>query len=102
MNKAPYVNVEENEYPVAHKMVDVTGRGPSHYESINDYSFKNDDLSNFLKQWNFTEVYSTYYSTPKKRSQHKYFSKTVIDETKQQSMIILKVSPYVFKKIGWW
>ena len=100
MNKTPYVNVEDNEYPVAHKIVEVTGRGPSHYESINDYSFKNDDLSNFLKQWSFTEVYSTYYSTPKKRSQHKYFSKTVIDETKQQSMIILKVSPYVFKKMG--
>lgn len=100
MNKAPYTNVENEQYPVAHKIVEVTGRGPSHYESIDDYSFKNDDLSNFLKQWNFTEVHSTYYSTPKKRSQHKYFSKTVIDETKQQSMIILKVSPYVFKKIG--
>ena len=41
MNRAPYVNVEDNEYPVAHKMLEVTGKGPSHYESINDYSFKN-------------------------------------------------------------
>jgi len=100
MNRFPYTSVEDNEYPIAYKMIEITGRGPSHYENISDYAFKNDDLSTFLNQWNFIEVHSTYYSTPKKRSQHKYFSKTVIDETKQQSMIVLKVSPYAFKKIG--
>ena len=91
MNKTPYVNVEDNEYPVAHKIVEVTGKWPSHYESISDYAFKNDDLSDFLKRWNFNELYSTYFSTPKKRSQHKYFGKTVINENEETLMIILKV-----------
>jgi hypothetical protein len=100
MNRVPYNDVEDHEYPLAHKMFEVTGKGPSHYENISDYAFKNDDLSNFLKQWNFTELYSIYYSTPKKRSQHKHFGKTVIDENKQTLMIILKISPYMFKKIG--
>ena len=100
MNRVPYTNVEEHEYPVAHKIFEVTGKGISHYESINDYAFKNDDLSNFLKQWNFTEFHSTYYSTPKKRSQHKYFGKTAINEKKETLMIVLKISPFMFKKIN--
>jgi hypothetical protein len=100
MNKVPYINVEDNEYPVAHKIFEATDRWVSHYESINDYSFKNDDLSKFLSKWNFTELYSTYYSTPKKRSQHKYFGKTVINEKGQPAMIALKISPYAFRKIN--
>lgn len=100
MNRVPYTNVEDHEYPVAHKIFEVTGKEITHYESISDYSFKNDDLSNFLKQWSFTELHSVYYSTPKKRSQHKYFGKTVINENKETLMMVLKISPYVFKKMG--
>ena len=62
MNKGPYVNVEDNEYPVAHKIVEVTGKWPSHYESISDYAFKNDSLArtNDYKQKNcqMTKKYS--------------------------------------------
>jgi hypothetical protein len=100
MNINPYVNVEDREYPVAHKIFEVTGKEINHYESISDYSFKTDDLSTFLKQWNFTELHSIYYSTPKKRSQHKHFGCIVVNENKETSMTILKVSPYVFKKKG--
>jgi hypothetical protein len=89
MNNIPFHNVDQDEFPFAHYIIDKTGHWINKHEYLSGYSFNIKEMDEWLKTWNFTEVHSADYTSFKKQSSTKIFGKKT-----DTGMVLLKLTPY--------
>jgi hypothetical protein len=89
-NTIPFHNVDQDEFPFAHYIINKTGHWINKHEYLSGYSFNIKEMDAWLKTWNFTEVHSTDYTSFKKQSSTKVFGKKT-----DTGMVLLKLTPYV-------
>ena len=91
MNNIPFHNADHDEFPFIHYIVDKTGRWINKYEYLSGYSFNLTEMDEWLKTWNFFEVHSVDYTSFKKQSSTKIFSKLI---NGGRDIILMRLSPY--------
>ena len=90
-NIIPFHNADHDEFPFVHYIVDKTGRWINKYEYLSGYSFNLKEMDEWLKTWNFFEVHSVDYTSFKKQSSTKIFSKLI---NGGRDIILMRLSPY--------
>jgi hypothetical protein len=90
-NAIPFHNVDHDEFPFAHYIVDKTGRWINKHEYLSGYSFNIKEMNEWLKTWNFFEIHSVDYTSFKKQSSTKIFSKLI---NGGRDIILMKLTPY--------
>ena len=99
MTTVPYHNVDQDEFPSVHYIHEQTGELINQHEYIPGFSFKLEAMQEWLKKWNFTEVHSSNYHSPRENYSTKVFKKLVINEKDETRMVIIRFSPFItFKK----
>lgn len=99
MTTVPYHNVDSDEFPVMHHIKEQTGELANQYEYIPGYSFKLEEMKAWLKKWNFVEVHSSNYHSPRENYASKVFRKLVTNEKNETKIVVIRFNPFVvFKK----
>jgi hypothetical protein len=91
MNNIPFHNADHDEFPFAHYIVDKTGHWLNKYEYLSGYSFNLKEMDEWLSTWKFEEIHSADFTSFKKRSLTKVFSKLI---NGGESVVLIRLSPY--------
>lgn len=94
MNTTPFHNVDHEDFPYAHYAINKTGHWLNKHEYLSGYSFNLKEMDEWLSTWKFDEVHSLDYTSFKKHSSTKIFSKLVKDNNGGSSIVMIKLSPY--------
>ena len=98
MNNTPFHNVDHDEFPIAHYIVNQTDKWPTLYEYISGYSFNIAQITEWLTKWEFKEVYTIDYTSVKKTTSNKVFAKLAINENGDTVATIIKFNPFTDTK----
>ena len=94
MNNTPFHNVDHDEFPIAHYIVNQTDKWPTLYEYISGYSFNIAQMTEWLTKWEFKEVYTIDYTSVKKTTSNKVFAKLATNESGDTVATIIKFNPF--------
>jgi hypothetical protein len=94
MNNTPFHNVDHDEFPIAHYIVNQTDKWPTLYEYISGYSFNIAQMTEWLTKWEFKEVYTIDYTSVKKTTSNKVFSKLATNGDGDVVATIIKFNPF--------
>ena len=94
MNNTPFHNVDHDEFPIAHYIVNQTYKWPTLYEYISGYSFNIAQMTEWLTKWEFKEVYTIDYTSVKKTTSNKVFSKLATNGDGDVVATIIKFNPF--------
>jgi hypothetical protein len=98
MNNTPFHNVDHDEFPIAHYIVNQTNNWPTLYEYISGYSFNIAQMTEWLTNWSFKEVYTIDYTSIKKTTSNKIFAKLATNENGDTVATIIKFNPFTDTK----
>jgi hypothetical protein len=98
MNNTPFHNVDHDEFPIAHYIVNQTDKWPTLYEYISGYSFNIAQMTEWLTKWEFKEVYTIDYTSVKKTTSNKIFAKSATNENGNTVVTIIKFNPFTDAK----
>ena len=94
MNNTPFHNVDHDEFPIAHYIVNQTDKWPTLYEYISGYSFNVTQMTEWLTKWGFNEIYTIDYTSVKKTTSNKVFAKLAVNENGNTVATIIKLNPF--------
>ena len=98
MNNTPFHNVDHDEFPIAHYIVNQTDKWPTLYEYISGYSFNIAQMTEWLTKWEFKEVYTIDYTSVKKTTSNKVFAKLATNGDGDTVATIIKFNPFTDAK----
>lgn len=98
MNNTPFHNVDTDEFPISHYIVNQTDKWPTLYEDISGYSFNSSQMLEWITKWGFTEVFTVDYTSVKKTTSNKVFAKLAINENEDTLATIIKFNPFTDTK----
>lgn len=98
MNNTPFHNVDHDEFPIAHYIVNQTDKWPTLYEYISGYSFNIAQMTEWLTKWEFKEVYTIDYTSVKKTTSNKVFAKLATNGDGNTVATIIKFNPFTDTK----
>ena len=98
MNNTPFHNVDHDEFPIAHYIVNQTDKWPTLYEYISGYSFNIAQMTEWLTKWEFKEVYTIDYTSVKKTTSNKVFAKLATNGDGNTVATIIKFNPFTDAK----
>lgn len=95
MNNTPFHNVDHEEFPVAHYVTDQTDKWVTIHEYISGYSFNVANITKWLTKWEFKEVHTVDYTSMKKTTSKKIFSKLATNESGGVVVTLIKFTPFM-------
>jgi hypothetical protein len=94
MTTVPYHNVDSDDFPIIHYIIKHTDELMNHHSYISGHSFKLKQMTEWLNEWKFIEVFSNNYTSSRESGISKVFVKSLTNEQNQTRMVAIKFTPF--------